>query len=62
MSSAAFAADREMKAEDRLEASVDTLTDMMQADKGIPQELLDKSDCLVVVPGMKKAAFIFGAK
>jgi lipid-binding SYLF domain-containing protein len=59
----AFAADREIKVDDRLEASADTLTDMMRAsDKGIPQDLLDKAKCVVVVPGMKKAGFIFGAK
>ena len=63
MSSAAFAADREIKVDDRLDASADTLTDMMHAaDKGIPQDLLDKSHCVVVVPGMKKAGFILGAK
>jgi len=63
MSSAAFAADREIKVDDRLDASADTLTDMMHAaDKSIPQDLLDKSHCVVVVPGMKKAGFIFGAK
>jgi len=60
---AAYAADRETKVDERLDASADTLTDMMKADdKGIPQELLDKAKCVVVVPGMKKAGFIFGAK
>ena len=63
VSTAAFAADREVKVDDRLDASADTLTDMMRAsDKGIPQDLLDKAHCVVVVPGMKKAGFIFGAK
>lgn len=60
---AAFAADREVKVQDRLDASADTLTDMMKAsDRGIPQDLLDKAQCLVVIPGMKKAGFIIGAK
>jgi lipid-binding SYLF domain-containing protein len=63
MSGAAFAADREIKVDDRLDAAADTLTDMMRAsDKGIPHDLLDKAHCVVVVPGMKKAGFIFGAK
>jgi lipid-binding SYLF domain-containing protein len=63
MSTAAFAADRETKVDERLDASADTLTDMMRAsDKGIPQDLLNKARCVVVVPGMKKAGFIFGAK
>jgi len=61
--SAAFAADREIKVDDRLDASADTLVDMLRAaDKGIPQDLIDKSHCVVVVPGMKKAGFIIGAK
>src|SRR5579863_9379842 len=59
----AFAADREVKVDDRLDASADTLIDMMKAsDHGIPQDLLDKARCVVVVPGMKKAGFVFGAK
>lgn len=63
LSTAVYAADREIKVEDRLDASADTLGDMMKAaDKGIPQDLLDKAKCVVVVPGMKKAGFILGAK
>jgi lipid-binding SYLF domain-containing protein len=59
----AFAADREIKVDDRLDASADTLIDMMRAsDHGIPQDLLDKARCVVVVPGMKKAGFIFGGE
>ena len=63
VTSAAFAADREIKVDDRLDASAETLTDMMAAsDKGIPRDLMDKARCVVVVPGMKKAGFIFAAK
>ena len=62
ISAGAFAADQ-IKVDDRLNASADTLTDMMKAsDKGIPQGLLNKAHCVVVIPGMKKAGFIFGAK
>lgn len=31
-------------------------------DKEIPQDLLDKASCAVFVPGLKKGAFVFGAK
>ncbi len=63
MSTVALAADREAKTEDRLDASTETLRAMMMAsDKGVPQDLLDKAKCVVVVPGMKRAGFIFGAK
>jgi lipid-binding SYLF domain-containing protein len=63
ISTAAFAADREIKVDDRLDASADALTAMMRAfDKGIPQDLVNKARCVVVMPGMKKAGFIFGAE
>jgi SH3 domain-containing YSC84-like protein 1 len=59
----ALAAEKESKVADRLDASADVLTDMMKAsDKGIPQDLINKAQCVVVVPNMKKAGFIFGAK
>ena len=31
-------------------------------DKDIPQELWDKAACVLVVPGLKKAAFVFGGE
>lgn len=47
----------------RLEAAADVMTDMMHtSDKGVPQSLLNKSECVIVVPNLKKAAFIVGAK
>jgi SH3 domain-containing YSC84-like protein 1 len=59
----AVAADKESTAADRLDASADVLADMMHAsDKGIPQDLMNKAQCVVVVPNMKKGGFIWGAK
>src|ERR1700679_4268517 len=56
-------AQKESHATDRLDASTDVLMDMMHADdKGIPQDLMNKANCVVTVPNMKKAGFIFGAK
>ena len=47
----------------RLNSAADVLSDMMNAsDKGVPQDLINKSQCVVVVPGLKKAAFVFGGK
>lgn len=47
----------------RLDAAADVLTEIMGSpDKGIPQDLLDKSACIVIVPGLKKGAFIVGGK
>ena len=47
----------------RLAAATDVLNEIMAApDKGMPQDLLDKSACAVIIPGVKKGAFIVGAK
>ena len=35
---------------------------MATPDKGIPQDLLDRAQCAVVVPGLKKGAFIVGGQ
>jgi lipid-binding SYLF domain-containing protein len=34
---------------------------MATPDRSIPQDLLDKAECVIVIPGMKKGAFIVGA-
>jgi lipid-binding SYLF domain-containing protein len=31
-------------------------------DKGIPQDLLSKAQCVIIIPGMKKGAIVVGAK
>jgi SH3 domain-containing YSC84-like protein 1 len=60
LSPALFAA---TEADKRLDAAADLVTDMMNAsDKGIPQDLLNRSECVVLMPGMKQAAFVLGAK
>jgi lipid-binding SYLF domain-containing protein len=35
---------------------------MNASDSVIPRDLLAKAKCVVVIPGMKKAGLIFGAK
>lgn len=35
---------------------------MKTPDKSIPEDLLAKAHCIVIVPGLKKGAFIVGAK
>src|ERR1035438_10422418 len=57
---AAFAADT---AQERLDAAATAFSEIMSTpDKGIPQDLLAKSQCVVIVPGLKKAAFVVGAE
>lgn len=46
---------------DRIRRSRFAFEDVMNApDKGIPQELLGSADCIAIIPGEKRAAFIFG--
>ncbi len=48
---------------DRLKRSAEVFQEIMQApDRGMPQPLLDSAECVVIVPGLKKGAFIVGAK
>lgn len=50
-------------AAERLQASAAVMGEIMgTADRSIPQDLLDKSECIIIIPGMKKGAFIVGAK
>jgi lipid-binding SYLF domain-containing protein len=35
---------------------------MEMGDQSIPQDLLNKANCAVIIPGMKKAGFIVGGK
>jgi lipid-binding SYLF domain-containing protein len=47
----------------RLQASADVFKEVMGIpDKAIPQDLLNKAQCVIVVPGLKKGAFFVGAK
>jgi lipid-binding SYLF domain-containing protein len=51
------------KTPQRLEEAAAVFEEIMSTpDKGIPQDLLEKAQCAVIVPGMKKGAFVIGAK
>jgi len=51
------------KNEERLTDAVELFTEVMGTpDKAIPQDLLEKAHCVVIVPGLKKAAFGIGGK
>ena len=50
-------------ATERLQSSSDVLKQIADApDKGIPEEVLHNSKCIVVIPHLVKAGFILGAK
>ncbi len=60
---AVFPAFGQKTAAARLQAATEDLQQMMNAsDKGIPQDLLKKASCVVVVPNLKKGGFIVGAE
>jgi SH3 domain-containing YSC84-like protein 1 len=59
ISAPALAADHE-KDEDRLKNSGVVLKEILDVPDDIPQDLLDKADCVVVFPSVLKAAFIVG--
>ncbi len=52
----------QQKEADRLKESAQVLKEIIgMPDKGIPTDLLNKAECVVVYPSVKKAAFIVGA-
>jgi len=53
-------ADDKEKDEDRLRTSGDVMKAILNIPDNIPQSLLDKADCVVVIPSVLKAAFIVG--
>jgi lipid-binding SYLF domain-containing protein len=47
----------------RLQEASTVLTELRATpEKGIPQDLWDRANCVVVIPSMKKAGFIFGGE
>ena len=59
LAASASAADQE-KDESRLQNSGTVLKEILDVPDDIPQDLLDKADCVVVFPSVLKAAFIVG--
>src|SRR5882672_4450237 len=49
------------KDDDRLRNSGTVVKEILDVPDNIPQDLLDKADCVVVFPSVLKAAFIVGA-
>jgi SH3 domain-containing YSC84-like protein 1 len=51
------------KTNERLDDSASLFSEVMGTpDKAIPQSLLDKAYCIVLVPGLKKGGFVFAGK
>src|SRR5438270_2433875 len=61
LSGLTFAAEKD--AAWRVEKAADVFNEIMATpDKGIPQDLIERAHCIVIVPDLKKGAFIVGAK
>jgi lipid-binding SYLF domain-containing protein len=51
------------KLKSRIDESATVLTEIHATpDKDIPQELWDRASCVIVIPSVKKAAFVFGGE
>ena len=62
MTTTLFAASKD-EVNKRLDEAASVFSEITASpDKGIPQDLLEKAHCAVIVPGMKKGAFIIGAQ
>jgi SH3 domain-containing YSC84-like protein 1 len=62
MTTTLFAASKD-EVNKRLDEAAAVFSEITSApDKGIPQDTLEKAHCAVIVPGMKKGAFIVGAQ
>jgi SH3 domain-containing YSC84-like protein 1 len=46
----------------RLNEAATVVADLRNADNGIPESIWSKTDCVVVIPSLKKAAFIVGGE
>lgn len=53
-------ADDKSKDEGRLENAGEVMKEILDIPDDIPQSLLDKADCVIVIPSVLKAAFIVG--
>src|ERR1044072_2276523 len=59
----AFAATAADSPQERLKDASAVFSEIMATpDKGIPEDLLEKAHCIIIVPDLKKGAFIVGAK
>jgi SH3 domain-containing YSC84-like protein 1 len=59
--SQAFAADDAATEQARVTASGEVLKDLINASNGIPTNLLNKSECVIILPSVKKGGFIVAA-
>jgi SH3 domain-containing YSC84-like protein 1 len=62
-SALAFAADSKSDVTKRIDEAATVFTEINSTpDKGIPREILEKAQCIGIIPNLKRAGFIVGAK
>jgi len=60
---ALYAVEAENNAQKRVTTSAEVLSEILHAkDRGIPEDLIAKAQCVGIVPSLKRAGFIVGAK
>ncbi len=58
-----YAIEPQNSSQKRVLASAEVLSEILHAkDRGIPEDLLAKAQCVGIVPSLKRAGFIVGAK
>jgi len=62
-SATALGADLSTKEASRIQEAAAVLKEIHSVpDKDVPDELWDRAECVIVVPSLKKAAFVFGGR
>jgi lipid-binding SYLF domain-containing protein len=54
-------ADDKSKVDDRMQEAGQVMKEIINIPEDIPQSLLDKADCVIVIPSVLKGAFVVGA-
>jgi SH3 domain-containing YSC84-like protein 1 len=62
LANAALAQEPDEKEGRRLAACQEVLVEVLGMPESIPRDLLDKAECVIVIPSMKKAALVVGAR
>jgi lipid-binding SYLF domain-containing protein len=61
IATSALADDNDQKETDRVKNAGTVMSEILNTPEDIPQDLLNKSECVIVLPSVLKAAFIVGA-
>jgi len=59
--STAIAADNE-KEQERVKESGNVMTELLNSESGVPISVLNKAECVIVIPSLKKAGFIIAGE